>query len=178
MQSAIFKQEMACQVKIDLTHVLTVFAGTCMLILLWWRSQEKSAWSAPLVAKSFPAGQDGCSMQRRETAQGRPKPSSPATSVGKYSLGRTTLGNTSRLTQEVGPVEGNNWNLLQSWNLAFAGRFILATSVEKSLGVEQQWYSIWRVTTSRQHNLKSMNANKQCFSCHSLLEFMGSWKFP
>ena len=152
-----------------------------MLILLWWRSQEKSVWSAPLVAKSFPTGQGGCSMQRRKTAQGRPKLSFPATSVEKYSLGKTTSGNTSRLTQEVGPAEGNYWNLLQSWNLALAGRFILATSVEKSLGVGQQWYSIWRVTTSRQHNLKSMKAKKQCFSCHSglcLLEFLGSWKFP
>ena len=152
-----------------------------MLTLLWWRSQKRSALSAPLVEKSFPTGQGGCSMQRRETAQGRPKPSSPATSVEKYSLGRTTSGNTSRLTQEVGPVEGNNWNLLKSWYLTFAGRFILATSVEKSLGVGQQWYSIWRVTTSRQHNLKSMKAKKQCFSCHSglcLLEFLGSWKFP
>ena len=44
-----------------------------------------------------------------------------------------------------------------------------------------EWGCIWRATTSRQHNLKSMKAKKQCFSCHSglcLLEFLGSWKFP
>ena len=47
-------------------------------------------------------------MQRRETVWAHPKPSSPATFVAKYSPGRTTSGNTSKLTQGVGPAEGYN----------------------------------------------------------------------